>query len=59
LQVRDWVFVRALGKFGRPITASTWFVSKYPRGDGAAWLVAVEMARDWSDFVVRIQDECI
>lgn len=59
ISVRDWVFGRALRKFGRPITADTMFISKYPRGDGSAWLEAVEQAADWSEFVALIQDECM
>jgi hypothetical protein len=59
LQVRDRVFGRALQKFGWPITAGTSFVAEYPRGDGSAWLEAVERANDRSEFVARIQDECL
>jgi hypothetical protein len=58
-RVRNWVFGRALRKFGWPITASTLFVSQFPTGDGSAWLEAVERAADWSEFVALIQDECM
>jgi hypothetical protein len=57
MKVRNQVFGKALRKFGWPITADTAFVSKYPRGDGTAWLDAVERARDWSEFVILICDE--
>jgi hypothetical protein len=59
MKVRDRVFGKALRKFGWPITAATSFVSQYPRGDGSAWLDAVERAADWSEFVALIQGECM
>jgi hypothetical protein len=53
-RVRNWVFGKALHKFGWPITAGDYFISQYPSGDGAAWIEAVEKAGDWSEFVVLI-----
>jgi hypothetical protein len=55
IRLRNRVFGMALRKFGWPITADTAFVSKYPRGDGTAWLDAVETANDWSEFVELIR----